>query len=121
VALVDRCELCGASAPATFSGRTRHLRKEHPAYARGLLLRILAPVVFLGGVVGLQAAGAPTWTVLGAAAASAGVAIAGLWIARAAKAGSDAKLTLWELFREGGYGFALIAGLFALMLILASR
>ncbi|MGH2726531.1 MAG: hypothetical protein ACRDKS_06100 [Actinomycetota bacterium] len=118
---MDRCELCGANAPATFVGRTRHLRKEHPAYARGLLLRILAPVVFLAGVVGLQALDAPVWTVLVVAAGSAGLAIAGLWIARVAKAGSDSKPTFMELFREGGYRFVLIAGVFAVMLILASR
>lgn len=121
VAIVDRCELCGASAPATFVGRTRHLRKEHPAYARGLLLRILAPVAFLAAIVALQVLGAPAWTAGPAAAGSAGLAIAGLWIGRTARAGSGTKPSLGQLFREGGYRFVLLAGLFAGMVILASN
>ena len=119
---MDRCELCGASAPATFAGRFRHLRKEHPAYARGLLLRITAPLAFLVALVALQALEAPAWTLVFAAVGAAGLALAGLWMARAARAGSGAPgASLSKLFREGGYRFVLLAGLFALMVILASR
>jgi hypothetical protein len=119
---VDRCDLCGAGSDGTFSDRTRHLRKEHPAYARGLLLRIVAPMVFLVALVALQASGAPPWTALVAAGASAVLAGLGIVSTRAARveAGGPAGASIGRLFREGGYRFALVAGLFLAFIVLAS-
>ncbi len=120
-AVLDRCELCGAKAPATFVGRTRHLRQEHPAYARGLLLRILSPVAFLVAIVALQASGAPAWTVVPAAVLSGGLAIAGLWMGRVARAETGGgKQSFRTLLKEGGYRFVLLAVVFAVMVILAA-
>jgi hypothetical protein len=119
-AAMDRCELCGVKAPATFVGRTRHLRQEHPAYARGLLLRIVSPMIFLAFFVVLQAAEAPAWTILPAAAAAGGLALAGLWTTRKARTEAGTAYSLGKLFKEGGYRFVLMAAVFAALLILAA-
>ena len=50
----DRCDLCGARIGVEFRKRWRHLRSEHRNYARGLLLRLFAPVVFIALVVGIS-------------------------------------------------------------------
>lgn len=120
--VVDRCDLCGAGSDGTFSDRTRHLRQEHPAYARGLLLRIVSPLVFLVAIVTLQALGAPAWTAFLATATSVGLAVLGIAMARSgrAQAGARSGAAIWKTFREGGYRFALIAGVFGVMVILAA-
>ena len=56
-----RCELCGARDDGAFRSRIAHLRKEHPAYARGLILRLAAPGLFLVVMLALAAARAPQW------------------------------------------------------------
>ena len=120
--VTDRCDLCGAGVDGTFLQRTRHLRMEHPAYARGLLLRMVAPLVFLVSVVALQATGAPVWTAFVASAASLGIAVLGITQARAARVSSGAGRTAGfrKLMAEGGFRFVLLAAVFVLMLALAA-
>jgi hypothetical protein len=121
--VMDRCDLCGAGSDGTFSDRIRHLRKEHPAYARGLLLRVASPLVFLVTIVALQAVGAPVWSAIVAIAASLGLAALGITTARAARVQAGARSTapLGKLVREGGLRFVLLAGVLGVMLILASN
>ena len=55
----DPCPVC--HSPFTPSGRFGHLRAEHPAYWRTVLVRLGAPWVFLAIMFGLAAADAPGW------------------------------------------------------------
>lgn len=106
----DRCELCGYRSDGTFRDRMGHLRGSHPAYARGLLFRVSAPVVFLIEVVALAAIRAPQWAYLVALASSFGLLFFGKVRSRLerSKAGARPTLPLPRLIREGGLGFILI-------------
>lgn len=121
-AAAERCELCGAGTSDSVRDRFGHLRTEHPAYTWGLVLRMAAPLAFLAIVVALQALQAPTSTLLVAIGASAGLAIAGVAISRSARmeSGAPAGAPLGRLLREGGLRFVILAGILALMLVLAS-
>lgn len=123
VVAMDRCDLCGAGSDGTFSDRTRHLRKEHPAYARGLLLRIVSPLVFLAAIVALQAARAPAWTAFVATAAGVGLALVGIVKVRGARSlsGAGSAASLGKILSEGGLRFVLLAGVFVVMLVLAAN
>ena len=43
----NRCDLCGYRSEGRFLDRVRHLKSEHPQYAKGLLFRVAAPGIFL--------------------------------------------------------------------------
>lgn len=118
----DRCDLCGIRVDGTFSQRTRHLRKEHPAFARGLLLRVVAPLLFLASVVVIQATGAPVWAAVVATAAALALAGVGVAMVRSARSVAGASAPrLGTLLSEGGLRFVLLAVVFLLMLILAAN
>src|SRR5262245_7308296 len=118
-----RCELCGARDEGTFRSRIAHLRKEHPAYARGLFLRLIAPGAFLVAVLALSAAHAPQWSYLVALVATFGLLFFGKVRSRVErrKAGTTATIGFKRLLREGGLGFILIIPAVALLIILLSR
>ena len=118
----DRCELCGARAETT-RDRVAHLRAEHPAYARGLLLRLVAPGVFFVGVLILAALHAPQWTFLVTLFVSFGLLFFGKVSSRAERshAGARPTLGLKRLVREGGLPFLLIVPAVALVILVVSR
>jgi hypothetical protein len=118
----DRCELCGARAETT-RDRIAHLRAEHPAYARGLLLRLMAPAVFLVGVLLAAAIKAPQWTYLVVLFASFGLLFFGKVRSRAerSRAGARPTLRVKQLVREGGLPFLLIIPIVMLLILLLSR
>lgn len=119
----DRCELCGYRSTGTLGDRIGHLRREHPVYARGLLLRMATPLVFLAAVLGLAALRAPQWTFLVALGGSLALMAAGLGRSRAerARAGARPGVPLGRLLREGGLRIVLLVSFLALLLILATR
>ncbi len=78
----DRCPVC--HSPFTPGGRFGHLRAEHPAYWRTLLVRLGAPWVFLAIMFGLAAVAAPGWAFVATLIGFVGIS---LW-ARAASARS---------------------------------
>jgi hypothetical protein len=118
-----RRELCGAHDEGTFRSRIAHLRMEHPAYARGLFLRVIAPVVFLAVILGLGALKAPAWAyVLGL-----GLSLGVLFLGRArskqgrAAAGARPKMELKRVLLEGGMRFLIVIPAVALLIITLSR
>lgn len=123
VETADRCELCGYRSDGGFRDRMAHLRSAHPAYARGLLLRLAAPPVFLVLVVALAAVKAPSWLYIVALFVSFGLLFFGKQKSRLArtKAGTTATMPLKRLVREGGLGFILIFPAIVLLILIISR
>jgi hypothetical protein len=119
----ERCELCGYRSDGTFRDRMRHLKSEHPAYARGLLFRVAAPGLFLIVVLILAAVHAPAWTFLGAMVASFILLFFGKQRSRGERrhAGASPTLPLKRLMKEGGLGFILIIPVIALLILMLSR
>jgi hypothetical protein len=122
-AIVDRCELCGANIDGAFAKRLGHVRAQHPAYARGLLIRLTVPPLFLLAVVVLQAVGAPAWTLVVATAGSLGLAALGVAASRGARseAGARPGVPVARFLREGGARFALLTVVLVAMLLLLTR
>ncbi len=124
VQAADRCELCGAGV-GDARERARHLRRAHPEYARNVYARLLAPFVFLAGVLILGALHAPPVAYLVAM----GVSYAFLFFGRVGsrrareRAGAAPTIGIKRMFSEGGLRFALllpVAALVVLALSLAS-
>ena len=118
-----RCELCGAGDEGTFRSRVAHLRQEHPAYARGLLLRVIAPVVFIGVILVLGALQAPAWAYIVGLAVGFVVLFLGKARTRRERtaAGTTPKMELKRVLLEGGLRFVLVIPAVAILLILLSR
>src|SRR5437867_5787526 len=89
-----RCELCGARDEGSFRSRIAHLRTEHPAYARGLLFRLVAPGTFLVAVLALSVAHAPQWTYLIALIATFGLLFFGKVRSRVERSRAGARPTI---------------------------
>jgi hypothetical protein len=119
----DRCELCGASTDGTFRDRVGHLKRSHPAYARGLLFRVVAPAVFLVEIGLMALAHAPQWVYLVALFSSFGLLFFGKQRSRLerARAGARPTLGLKRLIREGGLPFLLVLPIIALLIALVGR
>ena len=119
----NRCDLCGYRSEGGFLDRARHLKNEHPAYAKGLLFRIAAPGIFLIEVLIMAAIHAPAWAFLVALFSSFGLLFFGKQRSRAERrqAGVRPTLSLKRLVQEGGLGFMLIAPVIALMLVALSK
>jgi len=111
------CTLCGYESDGSFADRVRHLRRSHPGYARGLLLRLAAPLVFAGLVVLLAVIGAPTVAYLIALAITAGCVAAGIAASRRDPSRTSARPSLRQLLGNGGFRF-LIFGAAALIMVL---
>jgi len=118
-----RCELCGARDEGSFRSRIAHLRSEHPSYARGLFLRLIAPVLFLVLVLGLAAGHAPQWAYLVALVATFGLLFFGKVRSRVerSRAGTTPTIGIKRLAREGGLGFILLIPAVAVLILLLSR
>jgi hypothetical protein len=118
-----RCELCGARDEGSFRSRMAHLKAEHPAYARGLILRLVAPLVFLVVVLALAALKAPSWAYLIGFGASFALLFFGKVRSRVerSRAGARPTIGIKRLVREGGLGFVLIIPAVALLILLLSR
>lgn len=117
-----RCELCGARAEP---GRERfaHLRAEHPAYARGVVLRVVAPAVLLLGVVVLGLVKAPQWSYFIVLALSFGSLFFGKIRSRVERSRAGARPTIGvkRLLREGGLPFLLIIPIVVLLILFLSK
>lgn len=118
-----RCELCGARDEGTFRSRIAHLKAKHPAYARGLIFRLVAPGIFLVWVLLLAALKAPQWAYIVALAVSFGLLFFGKQRSRLerSRAGASPTIGAKRLLREGGLGFILIVPVVAMLIILLSR
>ncbi len=118
-----RCELCGARDEGTFRSRVAHLRNEHPAYARGLFLRVIAPVVFLAVILLLAALKAPAWGYVVGLGLSFGVLFLGKVRSRRerAAAGATPKMALKRLLLEGGMRFLIVIPAVAVLILLLSK
>lgn len=118
-----RCELCGANDEGTFRSRVAHLRQAHPTYARGLLLRMIAPVVFIAVILILGALKAPAWTYVAGLALGLGVLFLGKTRSRRARvaAGATPKMGLKQVVLEGGMRFILVIPAIAILLYLVNR
>ena len=119
----NRCDLCGYRSEGGFLDRARHLKKEHPQYAKGLLFRIAAPGIFLIEVVVMAAIHAPEWAFIVALFSSFGLLFFGKQRSRAERraAGTRPTMPLKRLVREGGLGFMLIVPVIALLIVVMSR
>jgi hypothetical protein len=118
-----RCELCGARDEGTFRSRVAHLRKEHPAYAWGLFLRVVAPVVFLAVILVLGALKAPAWTYIVGLGLGSAVLLLGRTRTRRERsaAGTTPKMALKRVLLEGGMRFIIVIPAIAVLVILLSR
>jgi hypothetical protein len=120
----DRCELCGYRSDGTFRNRISHLRERHPGYARGLLFRVVAPLVFVMEILILAAFHAPPWSFLVALGLSYALLFFGKQRSRSErrKKGARPTMPVGRLMREGGLGIVLVIPAAAiLILILAAR
>jgi len=119
----NRCDLCGYRSEGGFLDRARHLKNEHPAYAKGLLFRVAAPGIFLIEVVVMAAIHAPEWAFIVALFSSFGLLFFGKQRSRAERraAGTRPTMPLTRLVREGGLGFMLIVPVIALLIVVMSR
>ena len=117
-----RCELCGARAD-TARERITHLRAEHPAYARGLLLRLVAPGILFLGVIILASLKAPSWAYVVVLALSFGSLFFGKVRSRVERSRAGARPTMGvkRLVREGGLPFLLIIPIVVGLILLLSR
>jgi hypothetical protein len=114
------CTLCGYRSDGSFADRMRHLRGSHPAYARGLLLRLAAPVVLVVLVVLLALVHAPSWAYV-AALVLAFVAVAGgVVLSRSDPSRTSSLPGLGQLLRSGGFRFVLF-GVAAIAIFVISR
>jgi hypothetical protein len=118
-----RCELCGARDEGSFRSRMAHLKAEHPAYARGLILRLVSPIAFLVVVLVLAALKAPSWAYLLGLGGTFGLLFFGKVRSRVERSRAGARPTIGfkRLVREGGLGFILIVPAVALLILLLSR
>ena len=121
VQAADRCELCGAGV-GDARARARHLRQAHPEYARNVIARLLAPFVFLAGVLILGALHAPPLAYLFAL----GLSYAFLFFGRVgsrrarARAGAAPAIGVRRMISEGGLRFALLLPVAALVVFVLS-
>lgn len=120
---VDRCELCGHRWEPGLAARMRHLRRSHPAYARGLLLRVAAPAVFLVTVLALAVTKAPPWAYLVGLGTSYALLFFGRIRSRTerSRAGASPALPVKRLLREGGLPFILLIPIVAAIVYLLGR
>jgi hypothetical protein len=119
----EPCDLCGAPLGLGFRERWRHAWRNHPAYARGLLLRLIAPLAFIGLMIVLTAMHAPPVVLLGALGVCLVIVAIGVAQARTAKqaAGSPPSLRFRALLQHGGLRFLLLSVILVLLLITALR
>jgi hypothetical protein len=119
----NRCELCGYASTGSFRDRIGHLKGRHPAYARGLLFRTVAPFLFLVEVLAAAAIKAPQWAFLVALFSSFGLLFYGKQLSRTERrrAGTTPTIGLRRLIKEGGLPFVLIAPVLVMLLLLAAR
>jgi hypothetical protein len=117
--LSDRCELCGARNLDKSTDRLRHLRQKHPAYARGVLLRTLGPLVYLAELAILSAIQAPLWVYAMALAATFGMILFGIKRSRTERrrAGTAPGIGAGRLVKEGGLAFLLVIPAVALLVV----
>lgn len=122
-ASVDRCDMCGYQFEGSFADRLRHLRRTHPAYTRGVLLRVSAPFVFLALVGALAAAHAPTKTYIVALVGAYALLFFGKQASRSQrkKAGLRATPPVKKMLREGGLPFVLLIPILAVVLLFLSK
>ena len=119
----DSCELCGYRSTGTFRDRIGHLKGSHPAYARGLLFRTVAPMLFLLEVLAAAAIKAPQWAFLVALFSSFGLLFYGKQLSRTERrrAGTAPTIGIRRLIKEGGLPFILILPVVVMLIMLASR
>jgi hypothetical protein len=120
---MDRCDLCKAQIAPTARGRIGHLRRSHPGYARGLLLRVVAPGVFLMAMMVLGATHAPGWVYLAALFGCFGLLFWGKQRSRNERRREGVRPTLpfVRLIREGGWSFLLVLPILAAVIVLLGR
>ncbi|HYZ91229.1 MAG TPA: hypothetical protein VFA34_02405 [Actinomycetota bacterium] len=118
----DRCELCGARVGGARE-RARHLRSAHPGYARNVVARIAAPLVFVVAVVVLSALHAPPVAFLVALGTSYAAIFFGRIGSRRARtdAGADPTIGVKRTLREGGLRFVLFVPIVVLLVFVLSR
>jgi hypothetical protein len=106
------CPVC--HSPFTPSGRFGHLRAEHPAYWRTLLVRLGAPWVFLATMFALATTGAAGWAYIALLIGFVGVS---LWARTAAARSRRARgvgLSGGQWIRGAGLGLLGMAIAFTL-------
>jgi hypothetical protein len=105
------CTLCDTPLEPGVRPRLRHLRAEHPASYRGLVLRLALPWAFLVVVLAFLAFPLPIWVPVAALVAA---LVASFALRRDAmiEAGGPSRPSLRQMLRAGGYGaIALFAAL----------
>jgi hypothetical protein len=119
----EPCDMCGAPLGLGFRERWRHAWQSHPAYARGLLLRLTAPILFLILAVTLTTIHAPAGLLVGALGLCLVIVAVGVTHARTAKraVGSPPGLRLRALLKHGGLRFLLLSAVLVLLLITTLR
>jgi hypothetical protein len=116
----DRCTLCGYRSDGSFADRIRHLRGSHPDYARGLLLRLVAPIALVGIVGFLAVLHAPTWSYIMALGAAVLLVALGIITARRDPSRTSKLPNPWQMLRSGGLRFVLF-GIAGVVLLILSR
>jgi hypothetical protein len=119
----DSCELCGARLEGGPRKQLAHMRREHPAYARGVLSRLAAPLVFMLGLLVLGAFGAPQWTYLVPLASGFLLMFGGRQRSRAerAEAGAARSLSIGQMIKAGGWRIALVVASLVAIIYMSGR
>ncbi len=116
-----RCELCGQPSAGSFRADFGHLRAAHPRYARGLVLRMVAPLLFLAVMGALVAASAPTWAYFSALAIGVLSLVVGKVESRRAREQANVRSAppIRQIMRDGGFRFVLLPVLLAALVFLS--
>lgn len=106
----DCCRLCGAHSEGTYRSDLAHFKAEHPAYYRGLRLRVAAPLVFVVLLVAAGTVGAPTWALVAAIVPPAAILVLGISITRRERGlqAASGPGNLIRMVKDGGWRFVII-------------
>jgi hypothetical protein len=114
----DVCPVC--HSPFTPSGRFGHLRAEHPAYWRTVLVRLGAPWVFIAIMFALAAAGAPGWAFVATLIGFVGLSLWARTVAASARTARGVGLSGGQWVRGAGLGLLGMAVAFCLAALVLS-
>jgi hypothetical protein len=117
----DRCTLCGYRSDGSFADRIRHLRGSHRDYARGLFLRLVAPIALVGIVGLLAVVHAPAWSYFAALGVAVLLVTVGIITARRDPSRTSKLPNLGQMLRSGGLRFVLFGVAGVVLLILSRR
>jgi len=113
-----RCSVCQVEHPR--GERWQHLKREHPAYWRGFIVRFASPWAFVALMFGLAAARAPGWTFVGVLIGFLGLSMWARYRSRVERAQRGLGITGGQWLRGAGIGLILMSVTFTIIALVLS-